>query len=116
MWTDVQITELKKSWVSNAEKMEFVLEMRAKTKGLRYTRYILKVCSKFMLYYLFAFAVWDKLHHLPKQNLRGLEGFIIVSWRCREGMDQHDTSTTASCDSGGGGKQGQGMGLWSSPL
>lgn len=110
MWTDVQITELKKSWVSNAEKMEFVLEMRAKTKGLRYTRYILKVCGKFMLYHPFAFAVWDKLHHLPKQNLRGLEGFIIVSWRCREGMDQHDTSSTASCDSGGSRKAGAGDG------
>lgn len=36
MWTDVQITELKKSWVSDAEKMEFVLEITAKASGFRY--------------------------------------------------------------------------------
>lgn len=101
MWTNVQITELEKSWASNAEKMEFVLEMRAKTKGSRHTQSILKVYSKFVSYHPFAVPVWGKLHHIPKQNLRVLEGFVIVSWRCREGMDQYNVSTTDYCDSGG---------------
>lgn len=101
MGTNVQITELKKSWVSNAEKVEFVLEMRAETKGLRDTQCILKAYSKFMLFHTFAVPVWDELHHFPKQNLRVLEGFVIISWRCREEMDQHDISTTDYSDVGG---------------
>lgn len=70
-------------------------------KGLRYTQYVLKVYGKFMLYHFFAVPVWGQLHHFPKHNLRALEGFVIVSWRCREGMDQQDISTTDCCDSGG---------------
>lgn len=46
MWTSVQTTELKKSWVSNAEKMEFVLEVRVKIKVLVYTQYVFNVYSK----------------------------------------------------------------------
>lgn len=45
MWTN----ELKKSWVSDAEKMEFVLEMMVKTQVLIYTQNVFKVYSKFML-------------------------------------------------------------------
>lgn len=49
MWTSVQTTELKKSWVSDVEKMEFVLEMRVKIKVLKYTQYIFQIYRKFML-------------------------------------------------------------------
>lgn len=49
MWTSVQTTEVKNSWVSDAEEMEFVQEMRVKTKVLIYTWYVFKVYSKFML-------------------------------------------------------------------
>jgi len=81
--------------------MELVLEMRAKTKGLRYAQYMLKVYGKFMLYHLFAVPVWGKLRHFPRQNLRALEGFVIISRRCREGMDQYAISTTDYCNSEG---------------
>lgn len=66
MSTNVQIAELKKSWVSKAEKMGFVLEMRAKTEDLRYAQYIIKAYHKFV--YIIPFQFQSGVSYIPFQS------------------------------------------------
>lgn len=111
MWTDVQITELKKSWVSTV-KMEFVLGMRAKANGLRH---LLKVYCILIFCHSYAFPVYGQLLQIPRKNLRVWRVLLLQPGHTEK--QQISTTQVPATRAGAGiGKAGRGMRDWSSFL